>query len=159
MPFSDPIAYFLTWSTYGSWLPGDERGWTDSGKGYQLPNPKLIDSSSLIMNEDTCLLNSAERQYVEEQIAETCRYRGWILHAVNCRTNHVHAVVTAGNVTPKKVLDDLKAWCTRRLKEKSNPSRLNWWTEGGSKQQLFTDESLHDVIFYVLEVQDRKGRE
>jgi hypothetical protein len=24
---ADPIAYFLTWTTYGTWLPGDERGW------------------------------------------------------------------------------------------------------------------------------------
>ncbi len=23
----DPIAFFITWPTYGTWLPGDERGW------------------------------------------------------------------------------------------------------------------------------------
>jgi hypothetical protein len=23
----DPIGYFLTWVTYGTWLPGDARGW------------------------------------------------------------------------------------------------------------------------------------
>ena len=22
----EPIAYFITWTTYGTWLPGDERG-------------------------------------------------------------------------------------------------------------------------------------
>jgi hypothetical protein len=22
----EPLAYFLTWTTYGTWLPGDERG-------------------------------------------------------------------------------------------------------------------------------------
>jgi len=76
MAYSDPIAFFLTWSTYGSWLPGDERGWTDTGRGYQLPNPELVDSSSLVMNEVACYLNSVERQIVEEQIAETCDHRG-----------------------------------------------------------------------------------
>jgi hypothetical protein len=25
-PQPEPLAYFLTWSTYGTWLPGDERG-------------------------------------------------------------------------------------------------------------------------------------
>jgi REP element-mobilizing transposase RayT len=158
MLYSDPVAYFLTWTTYGSWLPGDERGWIDSGKGFQLPNPKLLDYSSGMMTEDVCYLSNAERQLVEAQIAETCRFRGWTLHAVNCRSNHVHAVITALNVTAKKVHDDLKAWCTRRLK-KSNPERLKWWTEGGSQQLLFTDQSLQDIIFYVMEAQDRKCRE
>ena len=27
-----PLAYFLTWTTYGTWLPGDERGWIEAGK-------------------------------------------------------------------------------------------------------------------------------
>ncbi|MCA9023576.1 MAG: hypothetical protein KDA86_00045 [Planctomycetaceae bacterium] len=26
---SEPLAFFLTWMTYGTWLPGDERGWGD----------------------------------------------------------------------------------------------------------------------------------
>jgi hypothetical protein len=26
VPKADPLAYFLTWTTYGTWLPGDERG-------------------------------------------------------------------------------------------------------------------------------------
>jgi hypothetical protein len=27
---SGPMAFFLTWTTYGSWLPGDDRGWCDA---------------------------------------------------------------------------------------------------------------------------------
>ena len=26
----DPIGFFLTWVTYGTWLPGDSRGWVES---------------------------------------------------------------------------------------------------------------------------------
>lgn len=29
IPMDDPLALFLTWTTYGSWLPGDERGWVE----------------------------------------------------------------------------------------------------------------------------------
>jgi len=32
------IAIFSTWTTYGSWLPGDERGWWQRGRGLQLPD-------------------------------------------------------------------------------------------------------------------------
>jgi REP element-mobilizing transposase RayT len=110
------------------------------------------------MTEDACYLKMPERRSVEEQIAETCHYRGWTLHAVNCRSNHVHVVVTAKTETKIKVHDDLKAWCSRRLK-KSDPLRTKWWTEGGSKQLILTEDSLYEVIRYVLETQDRKGRE
>jgi hypothetical protein len=35
----EPLAYFLTWPTYGTWLPGDERGWVEYRRGWQLPDP------------------------------------------------------------------------------------------------------------------------
>lgn len=28
---SEPLAYFITWTTYGTWLPGDPRGWVKEG--------------------------------------------------------------------------------------------------------------------------------
>ena len=28
----EPIAYFITWTSYGTWLPGDERGWWRKGE-------------------------------------------------------------------------------------------------------------------------------
>ena len=38
-PVPEPLAYFLTWPTYGTWLPGDERGWVEYRQGWQLPDP------------------------------------------------------------------------------------------------------------------------
>jgi hypothetical protein len=34
-PMPEALAYFLTWTTYGTWLPGDERGWVQ----YSYPIP------------------------------------------------------------------------------------------------------------------------
>jgi hypothetical protein len=28
----EPLAYFPTWTTYGTWLPGDDRGWRRKGE-------------------------------------------------------------------------------------------------------------------------------
>ena len=36
-PMPEPIAYFLTWTTYGSWLPGDQRGWVQYRAEYSFP--------------------------------------------------------------------------------------------------------------------------
>jgi len=120
--YSDPIAYFITWTTYATWLPGDERGWLEYQGGIQQPDPLRVDEASFLLTEEPCTLNNSERMIVEQQISETCAHRGWKLHAVSCRTNHVHVVASAKNVAGDKVRDDLKAWCTRRLKEKSDPN-------------------------------------
>ena len=152
----DPIAFFLTITSYGAWLPGDGRGWVEYRHGWQLPDPVLELESQARMTDDACTLTPRQRKIVEDQIAETCQHRGWILHAVNCRSNHLHAVITAADTKPKKVRADIKAWCTRRLKQLSDPTRENWWAERGSIRWIFTDESLETVILYVTEAQDRK---
>ena len=152
----DPIAYFLTWVTYGTWLPGDARGWVEYRKGWQPPDPMRELEAAASMTEDACRLTIEQRRAVEEQIAETCRHRSWQLHAVNCRSNHIHVVVSAGWAAPKKVRSDLKAWATRCLKDRFDPQRENWWAERGSIRYLNDEISLDGAIVYVLEGQDQK---
>lgn len=155
----DPIAFFLTWPTYGTWLPGDKRGWVEFKRGWQMPDSVRHLESRAKMKEDACLLNSVERKLVEAQITETCGYRGWTLHALNCRSNHIHIVVGATGTDPKKVRTDLKAWCTRRLKDHTDIKREKWWAERGSIRWIFNEDSLETVILYVAEAQDRKDRD
>lgn len=158
-PLPDPLAFFLTWTTYGTWLPGDERGWVKQGAGFQRPDPERKFQAELCMTEEACILAPDQRRVVEETIAEHCRIRGWKLHAVNCRTMHVHVVVTADR-DPEVVRDQFKAWCTRKLKalQQSHSSfkqrlRRKWWTERGSERYLNDEESLEAAIHYVLEAQ------
>jgi len=158
-PLPDPLAYFLTWNTYGTWLPGDERGWAEYRRGWQLPNPILELESAASMTEDACRLDLEQRREVEEQIRETCRFRDWTVHAVNCRTNHVHVVLTA-DYHPDEVRSQLKAWCSRRLKEfevkrgRIKPVRHNWWAERGSQRYINDEDSLEAAILYVRDAQD-----
>jgi REP element-mobilizing transposase RayT len=91
---------------------------------------------------------------VAAQIAETCALRGWTLHVVNCRTNHVHVVVTADVSDPEKIRIDLKAWATRALKRKFDSNRENWWAERGSIRYLNTDADLEGATVYVGDGQD-----
>jgi REP element-mobilizing transposase RayT len=179
--FSQPIASLLTWTTYGTWLPGDRRGWVRRGAGMQPPDDRAERGARRLMTETPCILDLAQRRAVEEAIYSHCILRGWRLHAVNCRTNHVHVVVTASSVRAAMARRQLKAWCTRRLKQmetrsasEGNPARpmetrsasegnpfsvpaaavrRNWWAERGSERPLFDEEGLHDAIQYVLEGQ------
>lgn len=179
----EPLAYFLTWSTYGTWLPGDARGWIEYRHGWQLPDPVRELEAAARMTEDACRLTLEQRAIVEAQVAETCRFRGWELFAVNCRSNHIHVVVAADR-HPKIVRNQLKAWCTRRLKDHaaatqtrnvsegniptrnvseetirtrnvSEGVRENWWAERGSQRYLNDHDSLESAIVYVLDGQDK----
>ena len=152
--YSDPVAFFLTWPTYGTWLPGDGRGWVDYRRGWKLPRPVLEREAAARMAEDACRLNAAQRGAVEAQFHETCGRRGWVLHAANCRSNHVHAVVTATDCAPERVRADLKAWATRRLK-RTDSTRTNWWAERGSTRYVWEEAGLAEVAAYVTDAQDR----
>jgi REP element-mobilizing transposase RayT len=147
----EPLAYFLTWTTYGTWLPGDERGWVKYHKGQHRPHPPRKLEASARMMEAACRLSPSERQVVEETVTDHCRIRHWTLHAVNCRSNHVHVIVTADR-HPDEVRRQLKAWTARKLKQLR--ARKTWWTERGSRRYLNDEESLEAAILYVRDAQD-----
>ncbi len=147
-----PIAYFITWTTYGSWLPGDERGWRARGKpGIQQPDPKRKERAERLMSGDPVVLTLPQRTVVETTIKAHCDIRHWNLHAVNARTNHVHVVVTA-EAEPAKVMDQLKAWCSRHLNEQDG-GKKRWWTYHGSLEPINDEEHLVNAIQYTLERQ------
>jgi REP element-mobilizing transposase RayT len=153
-----PLAYFLTWTTYGTWLPGDERGWTNESTGQQPPDRSAQRDALHRLQESICVLSTAERQLVNATITDHCQIRGWQLHAVNCRSNHVHVVVQADS-HPDLVTTQFKSWSTRRLRSyeasasNTEEPRRRWWSEGGSKRYLNDEHSLEMAIQYVLDAQ------
>ncbi|HEY1784268.1 MAG TPA: hypothetical protein VGG30_01920 [Pirellulales bacterium] len=160
----EPLAYFLTWPSYGTWLPGDERGWVRRGHGRQFPDSPLKLEAGARMAEDACRLDQHERRLVEATIADHCRMRSWTLHAVNCRSNHLHVVVTAG-IHPDEVREQFKAWSSRKLKQFARERapetwqpppaiRNRWWVERGSSRYLNDEQSLDYAILYVRDAQD-----
>jgi REP element-mobilizing transposase RayT len=153
----EPIAYFITWTSYGTWLPGDERGYWRKGE-WRPPNELFREMAASEMKETAFTLSPSDRKIVEKTIARHCEIRGWTLHTAKARTNHVHVVVTAPGYKPETVRDQLKAWCTRKLKP-TNPGRERFWTEGGSRRCINHEDDLEAAIIYVNEAQDRKGPE
>lgn len=160
----DPIGYFLTWTCYGTWLPGDERGWTRWRKGMAVAQPLLAQWCQARMVEEPVVLDERQRLLVHDAIERHCRVRSWSLHAVNCRSNHCHVVVTARDYEGEQVRDQFKAWCTRGLKDDERPRvapgsevRKNWWTRKGSVRYVFDEESLEAAIEYTKEAQETGG--
>ena len=153
------MAFLLTFRTYGTWLPGDARGWVDRahrlpGSSYLPPDPQLERAAQLLLeNRSPMLLVGSQRTLIHEAIHQVCRYRNYALHALNVRTNHVHAVLSAPE-PPEKLLIALKAWATRRLREEGHlASSARVWARHGSTRYLWTQGALEAACRYVLDGQ------
>src|SRR5205085_7730420 len=88
-----PLAYLITFRCYGTWLHGDERGSVDRdhnryGTPLIPPNERWRQHNEQSLKHPPVELDSARRAAVEAAIRETCEKRGWLLLAINIRTNH-----------------------------------------------------------------------
>lgn len=155
--------WLLTWTTYGSWLPGDARGFVsevrdeegdrvlhnEPGTPCDADLPSLERFAASRMTEVGVFLNQAQAEAVALQLRETARHRGWRLLALAVMANHIHVLVgVPGDPDPEKLLGDFKAWCTRRLNQGWG-QRDRWWTQSGSRRRKKTDDALRTALCYV----------
>ena len=104
------------------------------------------------------VLQPAHRESVEEVCREHAKIRGWELHAVSARSNHVHVVVTS-DMEPKKIRDQFKANATRVLRQPPNPIvNKKIWTRGGDIEIVDGEDDLEQVVVYITEAQDKMDR-
>lgn len=149
------LAYFITFTTHATWLRGDERGSVIDnnrpGTPYADPDSAIARADQHRSKDPPFTLSPKARGVVDRTIRQVADHRGWKLHALNVRTNHVHAVIIAGTQPPEKVMTDLKSWSTRRLRE-AGIARPNQkvWTTHGSTRYIKSESSLRAAVDYVL---------
>jgi len=149
-----PLAYLITFTTRGTWLHGDARGSVDLTKhGYGDPlvrsSPGREDAARRRICDEVVLLDTPRRVVVDRTIREVCVHREWTLRALNVRTNHLQGVVSAP-VVPERVMNDFKAYATRRLVEAGLVERgATVWTRHGSTRYLWDAADMHGARRYV----------
>ncbi len=98
-------------------------------------------------------MGDRQRSSVAEAIRDHAEFRGWRIHAVSVRTNHVHVVVSA-NKAPEDVVREFKSWATRRLREEDLiGARTRVWTRMGSTRWIGSAASLAAAVDYVSRFQ------
>jgi hypothetical protein len=120
--FGQPLAFFITFRTYGTWLHGDPRGSVDRfhnryGTPKLPPNKMRQQYEAGLLKRSPVRLTVKQREAAADGIREICKRRNWSLWVVNVRTNHAHAVVTA-SCDSKKVRAALKANATKVMRER-----------------------------------------
>ena len=161
-----PIAYLITFRSYGTWMHGDERGSIDRHhRGYSTPalppSARRETIETRLLKQPRVIFDLRQRRAIEHGIKETCYIRKWNLWAVNVRTNHVHCVLTA-HFNAKRVMAALKANASRIMRDTGCwRAPVSPWARGGSTKYIWTEEELRNGIAYVVDGQgpDLQNRE
>src|SRR6476620_8328800 len=141
----DVLAYFITFTCFGTWLHGDERGSVnDDHNMFGTPFlPQSTFGTQAIraeMTDQPYSLNESRRTIVLHAVREICVARKWDLLAAHVRGNHVHTVVRADK-SVERVMNDFKAAASKQLNlafpEEVGRKR---WTRHGSTRYLWTEE-------------------
>jgi REP element-mobilizing transposase RayT len=157
--------WLLTWTTYGTWLPGDDRGFVSNvrdgdglevkhntpGTPYDARQRGLAIAARDQMAGEPVWLTSEQATILAEQFRETASYRGWSLLALAIMANHVHLVVgVPGDPEPDTLLRDIKSYGSRRLNQRfGKPPSAKWWTASGSRRKLPDRRAVHAAVRYV----------
>jgi REP element-mobilizing transposase RayT len=150
-----PLAYFLTFTCYGTWLHGDaimsvNVSHNKIGMPYLPANGLQEKSAGNRMRELPYFLGASQRKIILQTIREVCDYRHWSLLAAHIRTNHAHVVMHA-LASPESILNSFKTYCSRKLNQSNvEPFRNRRWTRHGSTRYLWKEEQVETCIRYVV---------
>jgi REP element-mobilizing transposase RayT len=153
-----PLAYFITFSCYGTWLHGRDRGSVDPhhnqfGAPFLAVDAVQQEGERRRMDQPPYELDAQRREIVLIAICEVCKNRAWRLLAAHVRSRHVHAVVEA-QIVPERIMNDFKSYASRSL----NAARLDTperkrWTRHGSTRYLWTAQRVEECIHYTVHEQ------
>ncbi|HSW94430.1 MAG TPA: transposase [Gammaproteobacteria bacterium] len=153
-----PLAYFITFTCYGTWLHGEKNISVDKqnntpGTEFIRMNHYRSASVKKRLIEQPYLLDHTRREIVLSTIKEVCTFRAWVLLAAHIRTNHIHLVVHSTE-SPENIMNTIKAYASRRLNElKIDKDRLKRWTRHGSTRYLWNQPEVEATIQYVVHEQ------
>ncbi|MBQ6615780.1 MAG: transposase [Thermoguttaceae bacterium] len=158
--------WFLTWTSYGQWLPGEQKGFVSNKFEHGIREPKnnvpgmpydadfsdLKAYSQSLLKTKPVLLSYQKAVLIHEQFEETASFHNWRVIACSIMVNHIHLLVgVLGDPEPKVLLQKFKSYASRKLNQTyPNLDKGRWWTAGGSYRKIDTENSFKRCIEYIL---------
>jgi REP element-mobilizing transposase RayT len=140
------LGYMLTWTTYGSWLQGDNQGYVKDSK--ILPaSPALELANKAMLKSPQFKLNTIGKNIVRKAIAKEAKILGQTIYAMSVFSNHIHLVVNYNELPIEKVVSHYKNAARLALHEAGFGGKL--WTRGFDKRFCFSETELMQKISYV----------
>ena len=156
--------WLLTWTTYGTWLPGDRRGFvspvrgTDGrqvihnvvGTAFDRDLPAVRGAAQQKLRGPPILLDQYHAEVLAKQLIAHAAFRQHALQAAAFMANHCHIVIgVPGDPDPSRLLGDYKSYLSRALNQQfDRPAGGSWWTQSGSKRKVWL-QGVRTVAEYV----------
>ncbi len=86
------LGFMITWTTYGTWLQGDERGYVKNGQ-IRPGNEALKKANKVLQSQDMVRLSKAQQEVVQTAIMKQAQLRDHHIYALAVRSNHIHIVL------------------------------------------------------------------
>lgn len=160
---NSPFALFITWTSYGTWLPGDPRGYVSNtlredgafepkrnqrGTPYSRGDPRTLASAQRLQKHNTVWLNAGQAVTAAEALIKAAAERHWFIIRAAIMASHIHTLTTDCPDDGSAVLRIFKGVTSAELSNKAGrPGR--WWTHGGSVRYLHDQRSIDAVESYI----------
>jgi len=136
----------ITWTTYGTWLQGDERGYVKNGQILP-PNQSLEDSNKQNLSREPVRLSDTHRQIVQNAILEKADQLNQKIFVLSVSSNHVHIVAEYISMPIGLVVRHYKGAAQSALRKIGLSGNI--WTKGFDKRYCFNEQTLKKRIDYV----------
>jgi hypothetical protein len=158
-----PFALHITWTCYGTWLPGDGRGHVSNallpGGGFRskehLPGTPFGARDEFthhrardLQKPETVYLTGEQAQVVAASLCRAAQNRGWRILRGAVMANHVHVLLTDCPNDGPSVRRILKGSSQADLNDHAGQNR-RWWTTGGSDRYKNDWPAIEAAVRYV----------
>ena len=140
----------VTWTTYGTWLQGDERKYVKNGEILQA-NEKLKTENQEQQKFQTITLNKNQRQIAEQAIRQEAKRINQKILALAVCANHIHLLAEKSEKTIEQTVHNYKYAATAALRKAGLQNKI--WTKGFDKRFCYQQQELQQKIKYI---QDHK---
>ena len=135
----------VTWTTYGSWLPGDKRGYVQNGRVLE-GNKSICKACEKLLKYPAIKMNQSEKEIVRAAILKEAERINQKIETLAVCTNHIHIAARPGAKSIERTVCMYKSAATRALR--------NWrkgpvWTKSFDKRFCFSEADLASRIKYI----------
>ena len=141
------LGYIITWTTYGTWLPGDGRGYVRNGK--ILPaDESLRHIAQNRLFQPPVKLSRYQRKIAANAIIAQAEKLSQNILVLSVGSTHVHIVA---EYIPKPIGRVVSCYKNAaRLALNRNANLVRVWSRGYDKRYCFDKQSLQRRTTYVL---------
>jgi REP element-mobilizing transposase RayT len=140
------VGYMVTWTTYGTWLQGDKRGYVKHGRILE-GNQTLLGLCKGLQKGQSVKLNKREKEIVRAAILSESQRIGQNLDILAVCTNHIHLAARPSDKSIERIVSMYKSAATRTLRSVGRSGPV--WTTGFHKRFCFTEDELARKIEYI----------